>query len=93
MKKICQNLDVRVLTNTQIEPKTQNMYSLHGSVVERQHSIKGGVCSSPGKYNIFKLGLPPSQDENAGLYLVPSNKFSGTFRISGAFGKIKPRKI
>jgi hypothetical protein len=47
----------------------------------------------PSKYNIFKLGLPPSQDEIEGLYLVvvPSNKFSGAFRISGAFRKIKSR--
>ncbi len=26
----------------------------------------GGACSSPGKNNIFKLGLPPSQEKNAG---------------------------
>jgi hypothetical protein len=67
------------------------MYSLHGSVVERQHSFMGGACSSPGKFNIFKLGLPASQNENDGLELVPSNKFSGAFRISGAFRKIKSR--
>jgi hypothetical protein len=47
----------------------------------------GGACSSLGKYNIFKVGLPPSQVENAGLELVPNNKFSGAFRISGAFRK------
>jgi hypothetical protein len=35
------------------------MHSLHDSVVERQLSIMGGVCSSPGKFNIFKLGFPP----------------------------------
>jgi hypothetical protein len=35
--------------------------------------LSGGACSNPGKYNIFKLELPPSQDDNAGLYLVPIN--------------------
>jgi hypothetical protein len=65
------------------------MYSFHGSLVERPHSIRGSACSIPGKYIIFKLGLPPSQDENA----VPSNKFGGPFRISGAFRKLKSRKI
>ena len=49
-----------------IEPKTPNMYSLHGSVVERQLSIRGGACSIPGKNIIFKLGLSPSQDQKAG---------------------------
>ncbi len=34
------------------------MYSIHGSVVERQLSIRGGACSSPGKYNIFYATLP-----------------------------------
>jgi hypothetical protein len=48
----------------------------------------GGECSNPGKFNVFKLGLPPSQNENQGLYLEPYNKFSGAFRISGAFRKI-----
>ncbi len=58
-------MNVRV--SRQIEPKTHNMYSLHSSLVEHQLPVRGGgVCSSPGKYNIFKLGLPPSQDENAG---------------------------
>ena len=51
----------------QIEPKTKNMYSIHSSLVERQLSIRGGACSNPGNYNIFKLGLPLSQDENVGL--------------------------
>jgi hypothetical protein len=77
----------------QIKPKTKFVYSFHGSVVERPHSIRGSPCSIPVKYIIFKLGLPPSQDENAGLYLVPSNKFGGPFRISGAFRKLKSRKI
>jgi hypothetical protein len=56
---------------------------------------QGGACSNPVKFNIFKLklGLHPSQDVNAGLYLVSSNKFSGPFRISGAFRKIKSRLI
>jgi hypothetical protein len=45
----------------------KTLYSIHGSVVERQPSIMGGACSSPGNYNIFKIGLPPSQVENAGL--------------------------
>jgi hypothetical protein len=44
------------------------VYSIHGSVVERQLSFRGGACSSPGKNNMFKVGLPPSQDEN--WYLV-----------------------
>ncbi len=50
----------------QIEPKTQNMYSLHSSLVEHQLPVRGGASPSPGKNNIFKLGLHPSQDENAG---------------------------
>jgi hypothetical protein len=54
-------------------------------MVERQITIRGCACSSLGKHNIFKLGLPTSQDENEGQYLVPNNKFSGAFRISGAF--------
>jgi hypothetical protein len=41
------------------------MYSIHSSLVEHQLP-DGGACSSPGRKNIFKLGLPPSQDENAG---------------------------
>ncbi len=49
------------------------MNSLYSSSVERQHSIMGGACSSPGKFNIFKLGLPPSQDENAGLWYLVTN--------------------
>jgi hypothetical protein len=69
----------------QIEPKTQNVYSIHSSLVERQLSIRGGPCSNPGNYNIFKLGIPMSQDENVGL--KPSNKFSGAFKISEAFRK------
>jgi hypothetical protein len=73
-------------THCQIEPKTHNVYSIHSSLVERQLSIRGGRGSSPGKNNIFKLGLPPSQNENAGL--EPSNEFSsGAFKISGAFRK------
>jgi hypothetical protein len=84
LKKIRQNT-----ARCQIEPNT--LYSNHGSLVERQIPTRGRAVSIPGKYDIFKLGLPPSQDENAGLYLVPSNKFSGVFRISGAFRKIKPR--
>jgi hypothetical protein len=42
------------------------MYSHHSSLVEHQLPVMGGACSSPGKNNILKLGLPPSQDENAG---------------------------
>jgi hypothetical protein len=43
------------------------MYSLHSSLVEHQLPVRGGgACSSPDKNNIFKLGLPPSQDENGG---------------------------
>jgi hypothetical protein len=30
------------------------------------HSEIGVACSIPGRFIIFKLGLPPSQDENAG---------------------------
>ncbi len=37
----------------QIEPKTPNMSSYNGSLAERPHPIGGGVCSSPGKYNIL----------------------------------------
>ncbi len=48
----------------QIEPKTQIVYSIHSSLVERQLSIRGGACSLPGNYTIFKFGLPLSQDEN-----------------------------
>jgi hypothetical protein len=64
---------------------TYILYSFHDSLVERQLAIRGDACSSPGKNN--NLGLPPSQDENEGLYVIPSNKFSGAFRISGAFRK------
>jgi hypothetical protein len=42
------------------------MYSLHSSLVQHQLPVRGGMCSSPGINIIFKLGLPPSQDENAG---------------------------
>ncbi len=51
----------------QIEPKTLIVYSVHSSLVERQLSIMEGAWSSPGNYIIFKLRLPPSQDENAGM--------------------------
>ncbi len=62
-----------------LENSTYILYSFHGSLVERQLAIRGDACSSPGKNNIFNLGLPPSQDENEGLYVIPSNKFSGAF--------------
>ena len=60
------------------------MYSIHGSVVERQLSIRGGACSNPGKNIYLNLGF---------LHDKMNNKFGGAFRISGAFRKIKPRKI
>jgi hypothetical protein len=80
-------------TCCQTEHNNSDMYSIHSSLVKRQLSIRGCGCSSPGKFKIFKLklGLHPSQDEIAGLHLVPSNKFSGAFRISGAFRKIISR--
>jgi hypothetical protein len=34
-----------------------NLYSIHGSLVERQLPTKGCACSSPGNSTIFKLGL------------------------------------
>ncbi len=46
------------------------MYRFHGSMVERPHSIRGGACSIPCRYIVFKLGLSPSQDENAALLNV-----------------------
>ncbi len=46
------------------ESKTQ-LISFHGSMVERPHTFRGGACSIPGIIIIFKLGLSPSQDENA----------------------------
>ncbi len=51
----------------QIEPKTQIVYSIRSSLVECQLSIRGGACSNPGNNNIFKFGLPLSQDEYVGL--------------------------
>ena len=67
----------------QIKPKTQNMYSIHSSLVEHEVSIRGARVQAEAKSIYLKLGLPPSQDENEGLYLVPSNKFSGAFRFCG----------
>ncbi len=62
------------------------MNSFYSSSVERQHSIMGGACSSPGKFYIFKLGLPPSQDENAGpLYLVTN--LAGHLKLAGHLEK------
>jgi hypothetical protein len=73
----------------QIKPKTQNTYSIHSSLVEHEVSIRGGGASVQAEAEsiYLKLGLAPSQDENEGLYLVPSDKFSGAFRISGALEK------
>ncbi len=34
-----------------------NLYSVHGSLVERQLPIRGCMCSSTGKSITFKLGL------------------------------------
>ncbi len=56
----------RMCACCQIESKTTFMYSLNGSMVERPNTIRGGACSIPCKFIIFKLGLSPSQDENAG---------------------------
>ena len=53
----------------QKEPKSKDLYSLHGSLVEHQLSIRGGACSSPCNSIIFKLGLSLSKDENAGNYI------------------------
>ncbi len=50
--------------NCQIKPKTKNMYSCHGSLIERPHPITGGAGSIRGKFIIFRLGLSASQDEN-----------------------------
>ncbi len=36
---------------------------LHGSLVERQLSARGSVCSSPANFIIFNLGLSLSSDE------------------------------
>ena len=68
LKKIHQNMkEFLNKTKTQL----QNVYSIHGSVVERQLSIRGGACSSPCNSIIFKLGLSLSSDENAaGLELA-----------------------
>ncbi len=41
----------------QKEPKTNDLYRLHSSLVEHQLSIRGVACSSPCKTIIFKLGL------------------------------------
>jgi hypothetical protein len=38
----------------------------NSSLVVHQLPVRGGVGSSQGKNNIFLLGLPLSQDENAG---------------------------
>ncbi len=37
----------------QIDPKTLNMYSCHGSLVERPHPITGGAGPIPGKFIIY----------------------------------------
>ena len=72
----------------QIKPKTQIMYGIHSSLVEHQVSTRGGGrVQTEAKSIYLKLGLPPSQDENEGLYLISSNKFSGAFRISRALEK------
>ncbi len=42
------------------------MYSLYSSLVEHQLPVRGVRVQAQSKTNIFKLGLPPSQDENAG---------------------------
>ena len=38
----------------------------NSSLVVHQLPVRGAGFSSPGKNNIFKLRLPPSQDKNAG---------------------------
>ncbi len=42
LKKFRQNMDVQWCKCCQIESKTQFMYSFHGSMVERPHTIRGG---------------------------------------------------
>jgi hypothetical protein len=61
--EIRENLNVWA---SQIEPKTASLYSLHGSLVERQLLFRGGACSSLGNFIIFKLGLSLSTNENTG---------------------------
>jgi hypothetical protein len=48
MQKTCQK---------NIDKIRLNLYSVHGSLVERQLPIWRCACSSPGKSIIFKLGL------------------------------------
>ncbi len=50
----------------QYKKNSINLYCFHSSLVEHQLPIRGGVCSSPGKSIIFKLGLSLSSDEFAG---------------------------
>ena len=65
LTEICENMKVLAFLNRSFS-KTQNFYSFHGSLVECQNPARGGVCSSPGKIIIFKLGLSLSSDEYAG---------------------------
>ncbi len=60
----------------QIEPKTQNMYSTHFSLVERPHHIRGAQVQSQANTLYLDLG---------------SLHHKMKIKISGAFRKIKSR--
>ncbi len=62
LKKIRQNMNVRMLSNKTSSKNCVQLPWLIGIVSTFYQG--GGACSIPGKYNIFKLRLPPSQDEN-----------------------------
>ncbi len=79
LKKICQNLNVRMFRYR--TSKTQNMYSLHGSVVERQLSIPGVACVQ-AQANAIYLNLG---------FLHDKMNMRSDIKFSGAFRKIKPR--
>ncbi len=53
LKKIPQNLNVRVFTYRTKD--TKYVYSLHGSVVERQLSIRGGCVFKPRQIQLFNI--------------------------------------
>jgi hypothetical protein len=69
LKKIRQIMKVRAFSN---KTKTQLCMASMAHWLNVSF-LSGGArvhCSSPGKYNIFKLGLPPSHENAGGLSLA-----------------------
>jgi hypothetical protein len=77
----------------QIEPKIHVKYSLHSSLVERQLSIRGGHVYKSRQIQYLNLGFLHHKKTMQACTWYLLTGFSGAFTISGAFIKIKSRKI